>query len=180
MIHAPSLRASLPSSPSRASRAALTALSALALTGALAGCTASEAATPPPGSDVQAAPAAAKGPKVDSETYTIEMKPTGKYKAGQEGSVEVTLVPKAPYHINDKYPIKFKPTEPAPDGIKYPKAVLKKEDGTVDDKKALFKVPFVVSKAGPTKVSGTLYMSVCSEANCIMDKQELEASVDVE
>ncbi|WP_245677732.1 hypothetical protein [Chondromyces crocatus] len=154
------------------------ALAALTLAAA-AGCTPSEAATPP-AAEAESAAAPAKGPKVDTETYVMEMKPTKKYKAGQEDTVEVTLIPKAPYHINDKYPIKFKPTDPAPDGIKYTKAVLKKEDGAVDDKKAVFKVPFVAAKAGQAKVSGVLYMSVCSDANCIMDKQELEANVDVE
>jgi len=154
------------------------ALAALAAFAA-AGCNQSEAATPR-GTTTEAAPAPAKGPKVDTETYTLEMKTSGKYKPGQEGTVEVTLVPKAPYHINDKYPIKFKVSDPAPEGVKYPKALLKREDGTVDDKKAAFKVPFVAEKAGKAKVSGTLYLSVCSDANCIMDKQEVEQSVDVE
>lgn len=155
------------------SYAALLAVAALA-----SGCNQSEAATPRP--SAEPASALAKGPKVDTDTHTIEMKATGKYKAGQEGTVEVTLVPKAPYHINDKYPIKFKVTDPAPAGIKYPKAILKREDGTVDDKKARFLVPFVADKAGKANVSGVLYMSVCSDANCIMDKQELEVAVDVE
>lgn len=150
---------------------------------AVAGCNQSEAATPRGTATEEAAPSPAKGPKVDTETYTLEMKSTGKYKAGQEGAVEVTLVPKAPYHINDKYPIKFKATDPAPEGVKYAKPLLKREDKdnvTVDEKKATFKVPFLAEKAGKARVSGVLYLSVCSEANCIMDKQEVEQSVDVE
>lgn len=176
MSHAPS---SLVSSSSTSSAfSGLSAAALLAVVAVASGCNQSEAATPRPSAEPAAA--LAKGPKVDTDTHTIEMKATGKYKAGQEGTVEVTLVPKAPYHINDKYPIKFKVTDPAPAGIKYPRAILKREDGTVDDKKALFKVPFVADKAGKAAVSGVLYMSVCSDANCIMDKQELEASVDVE
>jgi hypothetical protein len=151
---------------------ALVALSAAA-------CSQSEAATPR-GPTTETAAAPAKGPKIDTEAYTVEMKATGKYKAGQEGTVEVTLVPKPPYKINDKYPIKFKLSDPAPEGVKFPKAVLKREDGTVDDKKALFKVPFIAEKAGKAKVSGVLYMSCCTDANCLMDKQEVEAVVDVE
>lgn len=155
------------------SYAAFLAVAALA-----SGCNQSEAATPRP--SAEPASALAKGPKVDTDTHTIEMKATGKYKAGQEGTVEVTLVPKAPYHINDKYPIKFKLTDPAPEGVKYAKAVIKREDGTVEEKKAAFKVPFTADKAGKAKVSGVFYLSVCSAANCMMDKQEIEAIVDVE
>ncbi len=146
----------------------------------LAGCGKSEAATPV-GATAETAPvAAAAGPKVDTDTYTLEIKGSGKYKAGQEGTVEITLVPKGEYHINDKYPLKFKLTDPAPEGVKYPKAVIKREDGTVEEKKALFKVPFTADKAGKAKVSGLFYLSVCSAANCLMDKQEIEAIVDVE
>ena len=29
-------------------------------------------------------------------------------------------------------------------------------------------------------ISGTIWVSVCSDANCVMDKQDLEVDVDVE
>ena len=165
------------SSPTRIALPGLLALAAIAS----AGCSPSEAATPAGAAVEAAAPApAAAGPKVDTDTYTIEMKASGKSKAGQESLVEVTLVPKGEYHINEKYPIKFKVADPAAAGVKYPKPLLKREDGTIDLKKGLFKVPFVADKAGKASVSGVLYLSVCSDANCIMDKQELAASVDVE
>lgn len=139
-----------------------------------AGCSRSEAA------QVREEAAAAPGKsKVDESTYTVEMKAVGSYKAGTEGKVEVTLVPKGAYHINDKYPHKFKATDPAPDGLKYPKAILKKEDGTFSASKGSFSVPFVASKAGKAKISGTFSFSVCSDANCVMDKVDLALEVDV-
>jgi hypothetical protein len=143
-------------------------------------CSQSEAATPR-AAGTEASPAPAAKSKVDTETFTLEMKATGKYQAAKEGTVEVTLVPKGVYHINDKYPIKFKATDPAPAGIKYPKPILKKDDGAkVTDQKAVFTVPFIAEKAGKATVSGVLSFSVCSEANCLMERTDLEASVDVE
>jgi len=141
------------------------------------GCSKSEAA-PARGSAVESVPVAA-GPKAETETYVVEMKVTGPYKAGTEGVVEVTLVPKGAYHTNAQYPYKWKAPDPVPEGISYPKSVLQRADGTFEEKRASFKVPFVVAKSGKTTVSGTLSLSVCSEANCIMDKVPLEVAVDV-
>jgi hypothetical protein len=118
--------------------------------------------------------------KVEDDVYRLEMKPTGTYKSGQEGAVEVTLVPKGDYHINDKYPIKFKVAEPAAEGVTYPKPLLKREDGAVDEKKGVFKIPFVAAKKGQTKVAGVLSFSMCNPGQCLMQKQDLEAVVDVQ
>jgi hypothetical protein len=142
------------------------------------GCSRSEAAPSRDSSPEAAAPA--KGPKVDAEAYTVEMKATGTYKAGQEGLVELTIVPKGEYHINGQYPFKLKMKDPAPEGLTFPKPILKKEDGTFDDKKGAFKVPFVSAKAGKAMVSGTLSLSVCSSAHCLMQKEELELEVGVD
>ncbi|UQA56140.1 hypothetical protein [Polyangium aurulentum] len=161
--------------------ACLVALSGL--TFALAsGCGQSEAATQRgASSEAAAAPQAApgKGPKIDAETYSVEMKVKGPVAAGKEGTLEIELLPKGAYHINNQYPYKFKLAEPAPEGVTFPKPLLKREDGKFEEKKGSFKVPFVASKAGKVKVAGTLSMSVCSDANCLMEKVDLEVDVDV-
>jgi hypothetical protein len=40
-------------------------------------------------------------------------------------------------------------------------------------------IPFVAAQAGRSTVAGTFHLSVCSEANCIIDKVALELPVDV-
>ncbi|MDI1445308.1 hypothetical protein [Polyangium sp. 6x1] len=156
--------------------ACLVALSGLTFVLA-SGCGRSEAATQR-GDETNVA-AVAKGPKAESDTYAVEMKATGPYAAGKEGSLEITIVPKGAYHMNDQYPYKFKLVDPAPEGVTYPKPLLKREDGTFNEKKGSFKVPFVASRAGKAKIGGTLSMSVCSAANCVMEKVDLEVDVDV-
>jgi hypothetical protein len=117
--------------------------------------------------------------KVDAEQYAAKMETVGDYKAGAEGKVRVTVDAKKPYHINDKYPYKLKVPSPAPDGISYPKAIVAREDGKFDERQGSFELPFVAAKAGTVNVSATLFLSVCSEANCVMEKQELSLDVDV-
>lgn len=126
----------------------------------------------------QTAPAA--GPKQESETFIASITPSGDCGVGKPCTVEVTLQAKGEYKINDQYPTKWKVAEPAADGVTYPKPLLKKEDGKWDDKKkGSFTVPFVAAKAGKAKVAGTLSLSVCSDANCIMEKAPLEIEVAV-
>jgi hypothetical protein len=141
------------------------------------GCSTSEAA-PSRGSGTESVPVGA-GPKSETETYVAEMKVVAACKAGAECTVEVTLVPKGAYHTNEKYPYKWKAPDPVPEGISYPKPLLQRADGSFEEKRASFKVPFTAAKPGKVTVSGTLSMSVCSEANCIMDKVPLEVAVDV-
>ena len=117
--------------------------------------------------------------KQEGEAFAAEIKPTGAYKAGKEGFVEVTLVPKGAYKINKQYPYKFKLPETPAEGLSFPTPVLKKDAFAIEDKKASVKIPFVAAKPGKAKVGGTFSLSVCSDANCLMEKVELEVEVDV-
>lgn len=144
---------------------------------AASGCSKSEAA-PARGTTHENVPVIG-GAKAETENYVAEIKAGSGYKAGAEGSVEVTLVTKGAYHTNAQYPYKFKLNEPAPDGVTFPKPVLQRADGAFEEKKGTFKVPFNPSKAGKYTIAGVFSLSVCSEANCIMDKVPLEVSVEV-
>lgn len=160
-----------------ARRPVLVAALALAAGTGAVGCSKSEAAparrsSPPEGASVT-------GPRAETENYLAEIAAGGAYKAGAEGTVEVTLTPKAGYHINDQYPYKFKAADPAPEGVSFPKPTLVRADGSFEAKKGHFKVPFLASKAGKFTIGGTLSLSVCSDANCIIDKVALEVPVDV-
>ena len=165
---------------SRTRRAATFAL-AIAATALVLACNKSEAAPAPAGKEgsepVQSAPAA--GPKQESETFIASIAPVGECVFGKECLVDVTLQAKGAYHINDQYPTKWKVADPAAEGVSYPKPLLKKEDGTWDKTKGSFKVPFVAAKSGKAKVAGTLSLSVCSDANCIMEKAPLEIEVAI-
>ncbi|MFO0757023.1 MAG: hypothetical protein U0359_11055 [Byssovorax sp.] len=163
-------------SRSTSSTFSFVALAALGFAVSL-GCGKSEAAQDR-GAKPEAAPVAA-GAKAETDNYVAEMKASGSYAAGKEGTVEVTLKTKGDYHINKQYPYKFKIAEPAPDGVTFPKPMLKREDGTFEEKTGSFKLPFTVAKAGRAKIAGTFSISVCSDANCVMDKVALEVDVDV-
>lgn len=154
------------------------ALGAMALTLVIAAGSRQSEAAPKPASEASSSSIAAS--RIDNENYTVEIKTAGAgYKANQEGTVDIKIEAKGDYHLNAKYPVKFTLTDPAPEGVKYPKAVLKREDGKFEDKTGGFSVPFVASRAGKAKISGKLSVSVCSDKNCLMEKLDLELDVDV-
>jgi hypothetical protein len=121
---------------------------------------------------------AVAGSRAEGANYTAEMVATGGYKAGAEGTVQVTVVAKGDYHINPQYPYKFKANAPGA-GLTYPKPLLQRADGKFEETRGTFQVPFVAAKAGKATVGGTLNLSVCSAANCVVDKVPLDVSVDV-
>ncbi len=97
----------------------------------------------------------------------------------REGAVDVSSRPRAATTSTRSTPTSSSVGDPAPDGVTFPKPLLARADGTFEEKKGSFNVPFVAAKAGKVTVGGTLYLSVCSEANCIIDKVPLEVPVDV-
>jgi hypothetical protein len=143
-------------------------------------CNTSEAAPPAPGTTAEPAEpaqAAPPKPKVEAENYIAAIALVGDCKAGKECTAEVSLEAKGVYKLNDQYPFKFVAKEGQ--GVTFPKPKLTKADGKWDDKKkGSFRVPFVVDKKGKADVAGVLSLSVCSEANCIMDKAALVVNVD--
>lgn len=135
-------------------------------------------AAPQPAPESERSASGAKRSRVDTDTYDVELKIAGDCKVNQDAALVLTIVPKGDYHINTKYPIKFKLVEPAPEGVRFPKPILKREDGAFEEKKGSFKVPFVATRAGKVTISGVLSTSVCSEKNCLMEKIDLEVEVD--
>ena len=137
-------------------------------------------ASPNAAANAAVQPAAVGAPSYENANYSAKIASAGPCKKDQTCSAEIVVQAKGEYHINDKYPYRFKLEDPPPAGLKYPKPVIGKEDGTMDEHKVTLKVPFVPASAGDKKVAGTLSLSVCSAANCLMDKQQLDLTVKVD
>ncbi len=104
--------------------------------------------------------------------------PKASLKAGQAGAVEVVLTAKAPFHVNDKYPIKLKLKETT--GVKYENLVIGKDAVKLEVMKAVVPVSFTPDGAGKRTLAGQLSFSVCTEDKCLMEKRDLLLDVNVE
>lgn len=135
---------------------------------------AAPAATPEP-----PAPPPVVSPKVAEAGFSLWMQSSGRYKAGQQGFVEVVLVPKGEFHCNQEYPYKMK-LNAAPAGVTYPTAIVRSEGLSVSASRATMRVPFVAQNAGDAKVSGKFYFSVCTSEQCVIDNRDVAVTVKVE
>jgi hypothetical protein len=132
------------------------------------------ASAPAPTADV----AAAAAPRFDEASFRLEMSKVGAYEKSAAGKVEVQLEAKAPYHVNEKYPIKLK-LEPT-DGVKFDAETVGRDQVALRGGQAVMTVGFTPETAGAKRIAGKLKFSVCSQERCLMETRELALVVDVE
>ena len=133
----------------------------------------SAAAAPAP-----ATAADASGPNhYDEQKFALLAQPSGAYAAGKEGTVEIVLDAKPPFHANQQYPYKFKTKEAA--GVKFAQPVVGKDAAKIEQQRVTMRVPFVPDAAGQCTVSGQFAFSVCTEETCLIEKRDLALVVDV-
>jgi hypothetical protein len=138
-----------------------------------------DAASAAPVPAAGAAAATAGAAKFSDTGFDLSLEaPKASLKAGQPGTVEVVLAAKAPFHVNDKYPIKLKLKETP--GVKYENLVVGKDAVKLEAMKAVMPVSFTPDAAGKRTVAGQFAFSVCTEDKCLMEKRDLALEVVVE
>jgi len=115
----------------------------------------------------------------EAPSFKVTLEASGPYEKDKEGVAVVRLTTKADYKVNDEYPFRFVCQDPPADGVSYSKPMLGRGDGKFGQKDAEIAIPFVPRKSGKMQVGGVLSLSVCTEANCIMDKRPLVVEVTV-
>jgi hypothetical protein len=127
----------------------------------------------------EAAAAATGSAKFSDAAFELSLEaPKASVKAGQAGALEVVLTAKAPFHVNDKYPIKLKLKETP--GVKYENLTIGKDAVKLEAMKAVMPVSFTPDGAGKRTVAGQFAFSVCTEDKCLMEKRDLLLDVTVE
>ncbi len=127
------------------------------------------AATGEPG----AAPAASR---VAEANFELSIASAGSVEAGKPANAEIVLEAKPPFHVNDKYPYKFKLKETP--GLTFPKPVVGKDAVVLEKTRAKMTVPFSAAKAGKSVLAGQFSFSVCTDDKCLIEKRDLSLSID--
>jgi len=150
---------------------------------------AADTATPPPNAAAPASgaavasaaapatPAGAGSSRYDEAKFDLTAQASGAYSAGKEGTVEIVLNAKPPFHANQQYPYKFKAKEGP--GVKFAQPVFGKDAAKLEAQRVTMRVPFTPDGAGQRTVSGQFAFSVCTEETCLMEKRDLSLVVDV-
>jgi hypothetical protein len=121
------------------------------------------------------APAAAAQSKYSEAGFDLVLQPKGDYASGKAGEADVVLSAKPPYHVNDKYPYKFKLKE-AP-GLSFANMVVTKDTVKFEPARATVPVAFTPT-AGKHTLSGQLSFSVCTDDKCMIEKRDLALEIE--
>lgn len=98
--------------------------------------------------------------------------------AGREGSFNVTVTPKAPWHMNLDFPTSLAVT--APDGVTLAKPEMRKADATtLDENSAAFAVKFTPAAAGEKDLSAKFKFAVCQDEACSPVTEEFQVKLAV-
>jgi hypothetical protein len=162
-------------------------VAAVAAVGLAAGACGRDSEAAPSGSkQTMTAPNVACGHAVCADDFFIDATPSGDCAPGASCNVGLSLVATGAFHINDEYPYRFK-ADDAP-GVRFLGTdaaganVFSKAAGDwhkADAKSGAMTVKFTPSSAGSSTITGTLKLSVCSEANCLLEQRQVSTAVAV-
>ncbi len=112
------------------------------------------------------------------DRYALRIDPPADAVAGREGTVKLTVVPKAPWHMNLDFPTSL--AIAAPDGVTLAKAEMKKADADkLDENSAEYSVKFTPAAAGDKSFTGKFKFAVCQDEACSPVTEEVEFKVAV-
>ncbi len=126
--------------------------------------------------DSAALPAADAKSSYNESNFDLSLAPKGAYAPGQAGEADIVLNAKAPFHVNQNYPYKFKLKETP--GVKYANLIVAKDQVKLEPARATLPVAFTPETAGKHVVTGQLSFSVCTDDKCMIEKRELALEID--
>jgi hypothetical protein len=134
------------------------------------------APAPAPALADSAAPVAAAESKYSETGFDLVLQPKGEYASGMAGEADVVLSAKPPYHVNDKYPYKFKLKETP--GLAFANMIVAKDAVKFEPARATVPIAFTPASAGKHTLSGQLSFSVCTDDKCMIEKRDLALEIE--
>ena len=128
-----------------------------------------QAVEPVPGLDKKPA----SGPNVETGRFALSVAPSQpSYPIGEAGEVKIKLEGRGDWHVNQEYPMKV--VLAASDGIKIDKMTLSRSDAkSFGEDEVLFLARLEPAVAGDHDVECDVSFAMCTEENCILERETL-------
>ncbi|MEZ4383308.1 MAG: hypothetical protein R3A79_18410 [Nannocystaceae bacterium] len=112
------------------------------------------------------------------ERFAVNIEPPADAAVGAEGKVKLTIVPKAPWHMNLDYPTSLAVSSPS--DVTLAKETLAKDDLVrLDDEGCEMEVAFTPTAAGDKSFTAQLKFAVCQDDACAPVTKDVEFKVAV-
>lgn len=121
-------------------------------------------------------PAPDAAPAPAGATFEVRVQPPALAARGTPTSMQVSVVPTAPWHLNLDFPVKLKLRGTA--GVRLPSPSLRTADATRYDENALvFDVPVTVDGCGEQSIDGEVDFAVCDDGSCAPSSEPVAMSL---
>jgi len=117
-----------------------------------------------------------KGPPAQDEPFVTWLQASAPLAAKGKGEITVVLEAKKPYKCNDKYPYKFKVGSST--GLTVADTTVRGMQ--IGKERSTMVIPVTVGDPGKASLTGELSFSVCTDDKCLIEKQTLTISLDVQ
>lgn len=111
----------------------------------------------------------------DEAGFNLSIAPKTAVDKGQSGELLVVLTAKAPFHVNQEYPHRFKVT--ATRGLTTPSTTIQRDPAKVTPPRLELVVPVTLGQNSPFGLDGEMSFSLCTEEKCLMEKRQLTVAV---
>ncbi len=107
---------------------------------------------------------------------TEQFKATVNFENGKNAEIVVKAIPKKGWHINDGFPVSFKPKASI---LQFEKTKYKKKDAKVlKSTELLFEIPVKVTNKGKNNLDATVVLGVCTDKICKRVEFKVNASLE--
>jgi len=137
----------------------------------------------PPGA--AAADPGAAGARAEGEYWAVALEAPGPVRAGAPAEARLRVAARGGYHVNEEYPMSFRPAGDAGAGLAGERVALAARTrtpcggevgGACEVTAAL---PFAPRAPGEVRLAGMLAFSVCTAERCLIEKVPLAISLTV-
>ncbi len=120
----------------------------------------------------------ASAPSFDEPGFSLRFISAEPYAVGKTGALRIELKAKAPYHVNQEYPHKFK-LKPS-DAVEFPNQNFGRDSMTVEQMSVGLNVPLKPTRVGMAKLEGEFAFSLCTADRCLIEKRTLATEIRVQ
>jgi hypothetical protein len=115
----------------------------------------------------------------DGNHYSLDAKAPGSLNLGGTAEVEISLLAKDGFRIDEKHPFKLSTTVEPSGAVQFEHAELDRSKGAFTRTGARWNARFNGAKSGAAKVGGALSVSVCRAKECVVENVEIVVPVVV-
>ena len=124
--------------------------------------------------------------EVQAPAWVVRASAPRALQVGERAQLEVLVEARAGYHLNEDYPINFRPTPT--EQTAFERVRIDRKDGIIVERckaepslscRARAPVAFMPEVGGSARVGGTLAFSACDASQCLIEKVQVAATVEV-